>query len=150
MIKRLPSDDYLFLISDFPAKKIGMIYSKRWCIEVLFQSSKERGFDLESTHLKYPKKLSKLLVFVSIAVALYVKFGEYYQQKVQKIKTKAHGYKANSFFRKGLNVIRRGLKNPTKIFMQLWTECINIFTKWTNIQMFYNQRFIEIFGWSCK
>ena len=35
MIKRLPSDDYLFLISDLPAKKLGAIYCKRWCIEVL-------------------------------------------------------------------------------------------------------------------
>ena len=146
MIKRLPSDDYLFLISDLSAKKMGAIYRKRWCIEVLFQTFKERGFDLESTHLKCPKKLSKLLVFVSIAVALCVKFGEYYHKKVQKIKTKPHGYKANSFFRKGLNVIRRGLKNPTKIFIQLWTECINIFTKWINIQMSYNQHFTEIFG----
>ena len=84
MIKRLPSNDYLFLISDFPAKKIGAIYRKRWCIEVLFQTFKERGFDLESTHLKCPKKLSELLVFVSIAVAICVKFGEYYHQKVQK------------------------------------------------------------------
>ncbi|MBB6005761.1 transposase, partial [Arcicella rosea] len=123
MIKRLPSGDYLFLISDLSAKKLGAIYRKRWCIEVLFQTFKERGFDLESTHLKCPKKLSKLLVFVSIAVALCVKFGEYYHQKVQKIKTKPHGYKANSFFRKGLNIIRRGFKNPTKVFVQLWNKC---------------------------
>lgn len=146
MIKRLPSDDYLFLISDLPAKKLGAIYRKRWCIEVLFQTFKERGFDLESTHLKCPKKLSKLLVFVSIAVAICVKFGEYYHQKVQKIKTKSHGYKANSFFRKGLNIIRRGLKNPTKVFVQLWTNCIRVFAKWINIQISYNQHFKEIFG----
>ena len=146
MIKKLPSDDYLFLMSDLPAKKLGKIYRKRWCIEVLFQTFKERGFDLEATHLKCSKKLSKLLVFVSIAVALCLKFGEYYHQKVQKIKTKVHGYKANSFFRKGLNVIRRGLKSPTKTFVKQWTECIQIFTKWINIQISYNQRFIEIFG----
>ena len=62
MIKQLPSGDYLFLISDLLAEKIGEIYRKRWCIEVLFQTFKERGFDLESTHLKCPKKLSKLLI----------------------------------------------------------------------------------------
>jgi hypothetical protein len=101
---------------------------------------------LESTHLKCPKKLSKLLVFVSIAVALCVKFGEYYDPKVQKIKIKPHGYKANSFFRKGLNIIRRGLKNPTKAFIQLWTECVNVFAKWIDIQIAYNQHFTKIFG----
>ncbi len=146
MIKKLPSDDYLFLISDFPTKKIGAIYRKRWCIEVLFQTFKERGFDLESTHLKCPKKLSKLLVFVSIAVAICVKFGEYYHQKVQKIKVKPHGYKANSFFRKGLNIIRRGLKNPSNDFSQLWNKSFRTFTKWVNIQISYSQHFKEIFG----
>jgi hypothetical protein len=69
-----------------------------------------RGFDLESTHLQCPKKLSKLLVFISIMVALRVKIGEYCHEKVQKIKTKKHGYKANSFFRKGLFSCVGGLK----------------------------------------
>jgi hypothetical protein len=55
-------------------------------------------------------KVMELLAFVSIAVALCVKIGEYYHEKVQKIKTKKHGYKANSFFRKRLALCVGGLK----------------------------------------
>jgi hypothetical protein len=42
-------------------------------------------------------------------------------------------------------LIWRGLKNPTKTSLKYWTEGIDIFTKWINIQISYNQRFIEIF-----
>lgn len=120
MLKTLPKGEFLFLIGSLPARTLGGIYRKRWSIEVLFQSFKERGFDLESTHLKCSDKLSKLLVFVSIAVAICVKPGEFHHQKIQKIKTKAHGYKANSFFRRGLDILRCGLKNPKEDFILFW------------------------------
>lgn len=145
-LQRLPNDDYLFLIGSFLAKELGRIYRKRWCIETLFQAFKGRGFDLESTHLKCSKKLSKLLVFVSIAVALCVKMGQYYHKKVQNIPLKKHGYKANSFFRKGLTLVRRGLKNTTQAFVLLWTTCMATFAKWIDIQLSYNQRLAKIFG----
>jgi Transposase DDE domain len=146
LLKRLPNDDYLFLMGNFPPKELGRIYRNRWCIETLFQAFKGRGFDLESTHLKCSKKLSKLLVFVSIAVAICVKLGTYYHEKVQTIKTKKHGYKANSFFRKGLTLVRRGMKNPTQEFVELWAGCIVTFIKWIDLQFTYNQRFAKIFG----
>jgi len=88
MIKRLSDGDFLFLIGNLPAKQLGGFYRRRWCIEVLFQTFKGRGFDLESTHLKCSQKLSKLLVFVSVAVAICVKVGECHHKKVQKIKIK--------------------------------------------------------------
>jgi hypothetical protein len=146
LLKRLPNEEYLFLIGSFPPKELGRIYRKRWCIETLFQSFKGRGFDLESTHLKCSKKLSKLLVFVSIAVALCVKFGEYHHEKVQKMTIKKHGYKANSFFRKGLTLVRRGLKHVTQTFVALWVDWITTFAKWINIQFAYNQQLAKIFG----
>ena len=146
MLKKLPENDFLFLIGNLPAKQLGGFYRRRWCIEVLFQTFKERGFDLESTHLQCSKKISKLLVFVSIAVALCTKVGEYYHRKVQKISIKKHGYKANSFFRKGLDIVRRGLKNTTIAFITLWQKCVSIFTRWIDIQIAYNQSFMKIFG----
>lgn len=146
MFKTLDKGEYLFLIGNIPAKKLGSVYRQRWSIEVLFQSFKERGFDLESTHLKCNEKLSKLLVFVSLAVAICVKVGEHYHQKVQEIKTKKHGYKANSFFRKGLNLLREGLKNPKEAFIRFWAECISLFTRWVALQLTYNQSFMKILG----
>lgn len=146
MMKTLLEGDFLFLIGSIPAKKLGETYRKRWSIEVLFQSFKERGFDLESTHLKCNEKLSKLLVFVSLAVAICIRVGEYYHQKVQNIKTKKHGYKANSFFRKGLNLLREGLKNPKEAFIRFWIKCIDLFVRWVTLQLTYNQHYIKIIG----
>jgi hypothetical protein len=145
-MKRLENGDYLFLTGSFPAKALGRLYRNRWCIESLFQSFKGRGFDLESTHLTCSKKLRKLLVFVSIAVAVCVRVGEYYHEKVQSIKIKKHGYKATSFFRKGLSVVRRGLKHPTQAFMNLWVNCLAIFVRWIDIQFAHNQQITKIFG----
>lgn len=146
MIKRLPNDDYLFLIGSFLPKQLGNIYRNRWCIEVLFQNFKGRGFDLESTHLKCSKKLSKLLVFVSLAVATCVKVGEEEHEKVQKIKVKKHGYKAKSFFRNGLDVLREGLKKITQIFINKCFEWIDKFIQQIKIQTIDNQHIKKIIG----
>lgn len=55
---------------------------------------------------------SKKVQFQEIAIC--VEFGEHFHRKVQKIKSKPDGYKLSSFFRKGLNIIRRGLKIQLK------------------------------------
>jgi hypothetical protein len=112
----------------------------------IFQNFKNLGFDWESRHLRCWQNLSKLLVFVSLAVAICVKFGKVYHQKVQKIKVKKHGYQANSFFRKGLNIIRRGLKNTSQEFIDLWESCSQTFIRWVELQLAYNQHFKKIIG----
>ena len=106
---------------------------------MLFQTFKGRGFDLESTHLRCSKKLSKLLVFVSIAVAICVKFGEVYVKKVQKIKIQKNGYSTRSFFRQGIDVLRRGLKNIKPDFVSLCKEYIEKLIRWIDIQITYSQ-----------
>lgn len=145
-LTHLKPNEYLFLIGSVRAKKLGNIYRKRWCIETLFQTFKRRGFDLESTHLKSSEKLSKLLVFVSIAVAICSKAGQHYHQKVKVIKTKKHGYKATSFFRKGATLIRRGLKHTTQTFVDWWVDRVATLARWIRIQLTYNQNLKKIFG----
>ena len=68
------------------------------------------------------------------------------KRQIQKIKTKKHGYKTNSFFRKDLDIVRRGLKNTTKEFIHLWIDCIAIFNRWVKMQISDNQLFAKIFG----
>ena len=90
---------------------MGQLYRKRWSIEACFQNMKKRGFDpggepLEDTHLQDNEKLKKLVVLVSIPYGFCASLGIYYHQKVEKIKTKNHGYKANSFVRKGIDLIQ--------------------------------------------
>jgi hypothetical protein len=43
-------------------------YKKRWDIERLFRNMKTQGFNLENTHMKDLKRLSKLMVLVAIAI----------------------------------------------------------------------------------
>lgn len=74
-IRKLENEDYLFLIGSEYSKKLGAVYRYRWSIEVCFHALKSRGFDLESTHFKRGEKIKKLLVFVSIALALCVNLG---------------------------------------------------------------------------
>ena len=102
----LEDGDYLFLFGTVEAKFMGQLYRKRWSIEACFQNMKKRGFNLEDTHLQDDQKLKKLVALVSIAYAFCASLGIYYHQKVEKIETKNHGYKANSFVRKGIDLLQ--------------------------------------------
>jgi hypothetical protein len=72
--------------------------------------------------LKSSEKIKKLLVFVFLAVAICVNTGILLHKYKKKIKVKKHGYKANSFFRIGLNAWRRLLKNKVEKELQEWVE----------------------------
>ena len=80
-------------------------YGARWGIETLFGMFKTRGFCLESTHFTDPKRLSKLVALMAIALCWAVKTGEWLHQH-QPIKIKKHGRKAQSIFRYGLDYLR--------------------------------------------
>jgi hypothetical protein len=103
----IKNGDYLFLFSTIKQPKfMGQMYRKRWTIEACFQNLKGRGFDLEKTHLKSNVKLKKLIALVSLAYGLCLNLGIYYHQNIEVIKCKNHGYKTNSFARKGIDLIR--------------------------------------------
>lgn len=85
-------------------------YRRRWGIEVFFQSIKERGFSIEKTHLKDYGRLRKLMAMCAIAFAIALRLGIIFNDHVKEIKTKNHGYKANSFFRHGLEKIREAIR----------------------------------------
>jgi hypothetical protein len=99
---------------------------------------------LENTHLKSSEKIKKLLVFISMALGICVNVGNHHHKKIQKITTKKHGYKSNSFFRKGLDILREGLRKPNKGFMKIWEGFLNIFTRWIQIQLSHYQYLTEI------
>lgn len=136
-LKRLAGGEVLYLFGTAKAQFLGQLYRKRWTIEACFQALKGRGFDLESTHLKDLKKLKKLVALVSIAFALCVNLGIYHHQKVKAIKVKKHGYKANSFFRTGLDVVRQGLNKQWKDDFELWQHILRRFLRWVNRKFYY-------------
>jgi hypothetical protein len=127
-LRRLQSGDLLYLFGTMQAKHLGSVYRRRWTIEACFQSFKSRGFDLESTHLRDLAKVKKLVALVSMAFGFCVSLGIYQHERVKKIKVKKHGYKANSFFRHGLNTIRQMLKKDE----ENWQQFITKFIRWLN------------------
>ena len=137
-VKRLETGDFLFLVGTVNAAFMGQLYRKRWTIETVFQSFKERGFDLESTHLKSIPKLKKLIALVSIAYGLCRNLGIYYHQKVQKIKTKKHGYKTTSFVRKGIDLIRQYFR-PSKTQDSGMEQIIIKLLRWIKLQITHYQ-----------
>ena len=114
-------EDPLLILTNDPNLDPFETYRKRWSIETFFQSIKKRGFDLEQTHVKCLKKLKKLFLMVCLAFVICVTIGSLRHDTQKKIKTKNHGYKANSFARNGLNIIRNAI-NKRNINLELFTS----------------------------
>jgi hypothetical protein len=90
------------------------IYKNRWSIEVFFQALKGRGFNLETTHISSPIEIRKLFALLCMAFMLSFVIGLEIDNIVP-IPTKNHGYKENSYFRKGLDFIRKVFDKKSKI-----------------------------------
>lgn len=109
-IKKDGKGELLILFGTEKPKKLFGIYRKRWGIETFFQSIKKRGFNLEDTHIDKLDRLKKLFSVVCLSYCFCVGIGIAYHRKVQFMKKQKDGYKRNSFFRKGLDIIRNGIK----------------------------------------
>jgi hypothetical protein len=106
-IKRLKKDgSLLILASSFSAKRALNVYKLRWKIETLFGLLKTKGFNLEDTHMKDPRRLSTLFGILAIAAAMVVKIGVFAQRRTP-IPVKKHGRPARSLFALGLDILRR-------------------------------------------
>jgi len=59
--------------------------------------------------------------------------GLHHHKKVEPIPVKNHGYKANSFSRKGIEIIRDGLRKKWKICTERFTQFIVKFLRWIEL-----------------
>ena len=107
---RLEDQSLLIVVSSQPAGRAIADYAQRWAIETLFGVFKTRGFCLESTHLKDPERLSKLLALLTLALCWALKTGEWLVSQTP-IVIKKHGRLAKSVFRTGFDYLRRLLLN---------------------------------------
>lgn len=107
-------DDPLLILTNDAVADPFKTYRKRWSIETFFQSIKKRGFNIENTHVKCLKKLKKLFLMVCVAFVMCLTIGIFRNDITKKIAVKKHGYKANSFARKGLNIIRNAINKRNK------------------------------------
>lgn len=108
---RLPSGDYLIVVAHDHSAQVLKDYAKRWKIEVLFESLKSRGFNLEEVNLKDQEALKQLLAVLTIAFCWAYHVGAWLNE-VKPIRVKKHQRPAKSVFRYGFDWIRHLLFNP--------------------------------------
>ena len=65
-------EDYLAIFTNCPKANALKEYKKRWTIETFFQPIKERGFDMEQTHLDKADRFKKLFAFVYIFLTKFI------------------------------------------------------------------------------
>lgn len=132
-LSRDKDGELLYLFGTSEAKWLGQLYKKRWKIEAFFQAIKERRFDLEATRLKSNKKLKKLVAFVGIAYAITSCIGQYIDLKVKVIPVKNHGYKENSFTRKGIDFFRDRFRKKWRESLDEFNYIVQRFNYWIKI-----------------
>jgi hypothetical protein len=108
---RLPSGEYLIIVSEEPCNQVLEDYQRRWKIEVLFEALKSRGFNFEDTRLKDEKRLQTLFAVVAIAFCWAYHVGAW-RHEVKPVRIKKHQRPAQSIFRYGFDWIRHALFNP--------------------------------------
>ena len=131
-LKKDEEEKYLLVLTNDDVEKALKTYRLRWSIEVFFQSIKNRGFKLENTHLTDLPKLKKLFALVSLAFACCLDIGIWKHEHKKPMKTRKNGYKPNSFFRYGLNHIRKALLHFYEKTELAFEIVENIFQKLTN------------------
>ncbi|WAP68024.1 IS4 family transposase [Jiella pelagia] len=94
-------------------------YRRRWGIECLFADLKRRGFNLEDTRLADPEKLATLLGVLILALVWAYRCATDLMGK-KAIKRKAHGRREKSWFRLGLDTLRRWLFNEPENAASAW------------------------------
>jgi len=143
-VKALEADEFVFLFATAGLRQLEQLYAKRWTIEQCFQNLKGRGFNLEATHLRCHQKLRKLVALVSLAYAFCLSVGTVAHRQLRPIARKNHGYRATSFSRHGLNLLRqltRPLTSPQDPLLRL----VETLLKWITRQLARNQ-LVKIVG----
>jgi len=107
---KLPTGEYLIIVTNAEHMTALEDYKKRWQIETLFACLKTRGFNFESTHLSDLKRIEKLVALLAIGFCWCHLTGEWLNEQ-KEINLKKHGRKSISIFRCGLDKLRNVLFN---------------------------------------
>jgi len=111
----LAAADMVLLISNVSTHVAQGYYQQRWKIEPMFAAMKTRGFDLEATHLKDGERVLKLVGLLAIGCTWAYRVGEFVAETIRPIKIKAHGRRARSIFRHGLDYLREIVLNRREL-----------------------------------
>ncbi len=89
-------------------------YKKRWQIETAFRAMKTSGFYIEDTHLTHLDRIERLFAIMTIAFTWAYLVGIYKHTMIKPIRELAHGRKAKTLFKYGLEEISNTLMNPCR------------------------------------
>jgi hypothetical protein len=81
-------NEFVFLVSNVKLVDPFETYKKRWNIELMFGKFKTLGFNLESTHITNPERLSAIMLLIGIAYTACCIIGEFFNSHIKPIKTK--------------------------------------------------------------
>ena len=130
MGKGARAEHLLILSNRFQGQEALQLYRKRWGIERLFWHLKQKGFNLEATHMTAAPKLDKL--FAVLAIAFLVSFGWGCQVRHLKQQNSEQS-KRKSLFRLGLEDILRlfqTIRSKDKTPREKRRKEIHVFNRW--------------------
>ena len=96
-------------------------YRERWGIECLFGDCKTRGLNLEDTHITDPEKLDTLMSLVALAITWAYRCATCLKGR-SVIPRKTHGRREKSWFRTGLDTLRKWLLYQPDRAVRAWIE----------------------------
>jgi len=94
-------------------------YRKRWGIECLFGDCKTRGLNFEDTHITNPQKLDTLMGIIALALAWAYRCATSVKG-TQSIPRKGHGRREKSWFRTGLDALRKWILFDPERALKAW------------------------------
>lgn len=120
------ADNELVIVvsNDFTPCNLLVIYAQRWKIECLFGHLKKRGFNFEDTHIVAQDRIGNLTKFVVLSFAICYLIG-LVGASIKPILVKKHGYKQNSFFRYGYDLMVRLLNLNLRKALQIVILCFS-------------------------
>ena len=71
------AEPWIIAMSENPSYLRTLEYAGRWGIEPMFAGFKSRGFGIEDTHLRYPDRLDRLILVMSLALYVAVSTGQW-------------------------------------------------------------------------
>jgi hypothetical protein len=120
--KRLADGQWLIVATNREdARQALNHYRRRWGIECLFGDAKTRGLNLEDTRLRAAEKLDCLLVVVTLAITWAYRCATR-TMAMKAIARKSHGRREKSWFRVGLDALRRWIINDPERAIHAWSE----------------------------
>lgn len=95
------------------------LYKQRWSIETAFGFLKSKGFDLETTRLKQPERMQRLMGVLCLCLLWALLVG-HERQKIKATVFKKHGQRAISLFRRGLDHLQHLFINADEKSQELF------------------------------